>query len=130
MTHPGHGQPVPLYQLPPTAAAVKPRNRAAAVALILALLAWLAAALGIWLIVASHPNGCHVDKPLLDAGSWCVLLGGLLNAGAGVTGLVSRGKPSARGAYRTMGVAAMVMGGVGVMILLVFFIEIPVRNCG
>jgi hypothetical protein len=62
---------MPPYQhvAPIAPAVVKRRNRTAAVALILALLAWLAAALGIWLIVASYAwtNGCVVDKPLNGA---------------------------------------------------------------
>jgi hypothetical protein len=113
---------MPPYQpVPPTAAAVgKPRNRVAAVALILALLAWLAAALGIWLIVASHAwtDECLVNTPLDDAGTLCLVLGALLSVGAGVTGLISLLKPRARGAYLAIGVAAMVMGAVGVMVCL------------
>lgn len=114
----------PYHPVPPIAAAVvKPRNRAAAVALILALLAWLAAALGIWLIVASHEwkSECLVDKPLRDAGTLCLVLGGLLSVGAGVTGLFSLVKPRASGAYLAMGVAAMVMGAVGVTVCLFLF---------
>jgi hypothetical protein len=84
-----HGQPMPPDQaVPPGAPAiVKPRNRVADVALIMALLTWLAAALGICLIVASHAwtSGCLVDKPLEGAGSLCLALGGLLSVGAGVT---------------------------------------------
>jgi hypothetical protein len=123
MAHPAHGQPMPPYQpVPPTAAAgVKPRNRAAAVALTLALLAWLAAALGIGVIAASNAwtSGCLADKPLEGAGTLCLVLVGLLSVGAGVTGLISLVKPRVRGAYLAMGVAGMVMGAVGVMVCLV-----------
>ena len=114
---------MPPYQPVPPNAFVKPRNRAAAVALILALLAWLAAAVGIWLSVASHAstNGCLVDKPLRAAGGLCVVLGGLLSVGAGVTGLISLIKPRARGAYLAMGVAAIVMGAVVVVFLFQLF---------
>jgi uncharacterized membrane protein YbhN (UPF0104 family) len=111
----------PYPPVPPTpAGTVKPRNRTALVALILALLAWLAAALGIWLIVASHAwtDECLVNTPLDDAGTLCLVLGALLSVGAGVTGLISLLKPRARGAYRAIGVAAMVMGAVGVMVCL------------
>jgi uncharacterized membrane protein YbhN (UPF0104 family) len=69
----------PYRPVPPMAAAVvKPRNRTAAVALILALLAWLAAALVIWLVVAGHGNadGCVGDR-LRDVGSLCLFVGGL-----------------------------------------------------
>jgi hypothetical protein len=114
---------MPPYQpVPPIAAVVKPRNRTAAVALILALLAWLAVALGIGLIVASHAwtNGCVVDKPLNGAGTLCLVLGGLLSVGAGVTGLSIR-KPRARSPYVAIGVAAMVMGAVGVLVCLFLF---------
>src|ERR1700694_1830604 len=114
----------PFQPVAPTAAAVvKPHTWGAALALILALLAWLAAALGIWLIVASHAwtNGCRVDEPLHNAGTLCLVLGGLLSVGAGVTGLISLLKPRGRGAYLAMGVAAMVMGAVGVMVCLFLF---------
>jgi hypothetical protein len=125
MTNPAHGQPMPPYQpVPPIAGAVaKPRNRAAAVALILALLAWLVAALGIGLIVASHAltNGCLADKPLLDAGTLCFVPSGLLSVAAGVTGLISLVRRPAHGAYLSMGVTAMVMGAVGAMVCLVLF---------
>jgi len=123
MTHPAHGQPMPPYQpVPPTAAAiVKPRNRVAAVAFSLALLAWLVAGLGIWLIGASHAwtTGCLVDKPLEGAGTLCLVLGGLLSVGAAVTGLISLANPRARRA--AIGVAAMVMGAVGVIVCLFLF---------
>jgi hypothetical protein len=115
---------MPPYRLPPTAAAVaKPRNRVAAVALILALLGWLAAALSIWLISASHAwtSGCLVDKPLLNAGTLCSLLGGLLNIGAAVTALIRLVKPRARGGAIAMGAVAMVMGAVGAIVCLLLF---------
>ncbi len=115
----------PYRPVPPTGAVVgKPRNQVAAVALILALLAWLSAAFGIWLIVASHAwtNGCRVDEPLHNVGTLvCLPLGALLSLAAAITGLVSRAKPRAGGAYRAMGVAAMVMGALGVIILLFLF---------
>jgi predicted acyltransferase len=126
MNVPDQGQPVPPY--PPAsdtgAAEAKPRNRTAAVALILALLAWLVAAFGIWLIVASHAwtTGCRVDKSLRDAGTFvCLPLGGLLSLGAVVTGLASRGKSRGRSAHRVMGVVAMVTGAVGLIIILFLF---------
>lgn len=115
---------MPYQLVPPAAAAiVKPRNRVAVVALILALLAWLVAALGICLIGASHAwtNGCLVDKPLHGAGTLCLVLAGLLSVGTGVTGLTSLVKPRARGAYLAVAVAAMVMGAVGLMICLFLF---------
>jgi hypothetical protein len=102
---------------------VRPRNRTAAAALILALLAWLAAALGIGLIAASHAwtHGCVVDKPLNGAGTVCLILGGLLSVGAGVTGLISLRKPRPRSPYVAVGVAAVVMGAVGVLVCLFLF---------
>ena len=126
MNSPGHGLPRPPYPpVPPTGAVVeKPRNQVAAVALILALLAWLVAGFSIWLIVASHAwtSGCRVDKPLHDVGTLvCLPFGGLLSLGAAITGLVSRGQPRARDAYRAMGIAAMVMGALGVVIILFLF---------
>ncbi len=124
MTHPGHGQPLPPDRLPPTAAVVaKPRNRVAAVALTLGVLGWLAMALSIWLIVASHAatSGCLVDKSLLNAGTLCVLLGSLLNIGAAVTALIRLVKPRARGAAFAMGAVAMVMGAIGAMVCLFLF---------
>jgi hypothetical protein len=125
MAHPAHDQPMPPSQpvSPIAAAVVSPRNRTAAVALILALLACLAAALGIWLIVASHAwtNGCLVDNPLNGAGTWCLVLGGLLNVGAGVTGLISLLKPRACGPYAAIGVAAIVIAAVGVLACLLLF---------
>jgi hypothetical protein len=87
---------MPPYQPgPPIAAtAVKPRNRAAAVALTLALLAWLAAALGIWLIVASHAltDGCLVDKELEGTGTLC-LVGGYESKQQLGAGVVEWGEP-------------------------------------
>jgi hypothetical protein len=93
------------------------------VALILALLAWLAAALGIGLFAASHAwtNGCVVDTPLDGAGTLCLVLGGLLSVGAGVTGLISLRKPRARSPYVAIGVAAMVMAAVGLLVCLFLF---------
>jgi hypothetical protein len=93
------------------------------VALGVALLAWLAAGLGLWLIVASHAwtNGCLVDKTPHGIGILCLLLGGLLSVGAGVTGLISLLKPRARGPYLAIGVAAMVMGAVGALVCLFLF---------
>lgn len=110
--------------MPPTAAGVaKPRNRVAAVALTLGLLGWLAMALSIWLIIASHEttSGCLVDKSLLNAGTLCALLGGLLNIGAAVTAFIGVVKPRARGGILAMGVAAMVMGAVGATVCLFLF---------
>jgi hypothetical protein len=104
------------------AAVVKPRNRTAAVALILALLAWLAAALAIGLVVAGHAktNGCIGDT-LRGVESLRLFVGGLLSVGAGVTGLISLLKPRARGAYLAMGMAAMVMGAVVVALCFLWF---------
>jgi hypothetical protein len=101
---------------------VKPRNRTAAVALIKALLAWLAAALAIGLVVAGHAktHGCIGDT-LRGVESLCLFVGGLLSIGAGVTGLISLLKPRARGAYLAMGVAAMVMGAVVVVLCFLWF---------
>lgn len=124
MTHPGHGQPMQPDRLPPTTAVVaKPRNRVAAVALTLGGLGWLAMALSIWLIIASHAttNGCLVDTSLLNAGTLCALLGGLLSIGAAVTALIGLVKPRARGAVLAMGAAAVVMGAVGAIVCLFLF---------
>jgi len=116
---------MPRHQpYPPTARVAKPRNRVAATALILALLAGLTAALGIGLIVASHAmtSGCIVDKQLYGAGTLCAVFGGLLSVGAAVTGLISVfNRDRARGAYLVMGVAAMVIGVVaGIVCFLMF----------
>jgi hypothetical protein len=104
------------------AAVVKPRNRTAVVALILALLAWLAAALAIGLVVVGNAkmHGC-VGNTLLGVESLCLFVGGLLSVGAGVTGLISLLKPRARGVYLAMGVAAVVIGAVVVVLCLLWF---------
>ncbi|WP_139801744.1 hypothetical protein [Mycobacterium angelicum] len=101
----------------------KPRNRTAVVALVLALLACAAAAVAVGLIAASHAweSGCVVDRDLDGAGSLCLVLGGLLSAGAGVTGLVSLLKPRIRGAYLAIGVAATALGGIGLLFCLLLF---------
>ena len=101
---------------------MKPRKRTAAVALILALLAWRAAALAIGLVVAGHAktHGCIGDT-LRGVESLRLFVGGLLSVGAGVTGLISLLKPRARGAYLAMGVAAMVMGAVVVALCFLWF---------
>jgi hypothetical protein len=108
---------------PIDAAVVKSRNRAAAVAVIVALLAWVAAALGIWLIVASHAwtDGCLVNKPVRGAGTLFVVLGGLLSVVAGVAALMSFFRPRARGSYLALGVAAMLMGALSLAVCLVLF---------
>jgi hypothetical protein len=61
---------MPPGRLPPTTAVVAtPRKRVAAVALTFGVLGWLAVALSIGLIVASHEStsGCLVDQSLLHA---------------------------------------------------------------
>lgn len=124
MAHPAHGQPIP----PTAGAVVKRRNGLAVAALILAVMAWLAAGVGIWLIRASHAwtDGCLVDTRLHGAGILCDVLGVLLGAAAGVSGLISLRKPTGRGAYRAMGVAAVVMGAIVVAIGL-FLISAAIR---
>lgn len=126
MSYPQYPQPTPPpYQhYSPIARVAKPRNRAAAIALILALLAGLAAAISIGLAVASHAwtTGCIVDKGLEGAGALCAVIGGPLGVGAAATGLFSAiTRDRARGAYLTMGIAAMVIGVVGVIVCFVLF---------
>jgi hypothetical protein len=93
----------------------------AAVALILALLAGLAAAIGIGLMVASHAftSGCMVDERLYGAGARWPLIGGPLSVGAAVTGLIGViGRGRARGAYLVMGIAAVVIAVVVCLVML------------
>ena len=125
MAHPEPGQPMPPYQPAPTAA-LKPRKRVLSGALILALLAWLATALGIGLTVASHAweGGCVVDKPLQDGGFLCIVLGGLLSVGAAVTGFVTLTKPGVRGAYLVTAVTALAMAAVGAMVCLFLLFDV------
>lgn len=96
-------------------------RRVPAASLIPAVVAWLATALAIWLIAASHAwqSGCRVDHSLHTAGTLCLLLGGLLSVGAGVTGLIGLRK---RGGPAAMGVAATVMGALGLVVCLVLFV--------
>jgi len=93
------------------------------VALILALLACLAAAVAVGLLVASHAweSGCLVDRGPHDAGSLCLVLGGLVSAAAGVTGLFSLAKPRVRGAYLAVAVAATAISAIGLIFCLFLF---------
>ncbi len=131
MAHLEHGQSrSPNQPLGPLDATVKPRNRAAMVALVLALLAWLAGAIAVWLIVASHAwtTGCLVDGSLRGAGAACLVVGCVLSVGAGVAGLISLVKPRARGAYLAIGVAAVVMSTLSLVFgLFLFSAEISPR---
>jgi hypothetical protein len=108
----------------PIARVAKPSNRAAAIALILALLAGLATVLSVGLTVASHAwtSGCIVDKRLEGAAALCAVIGGPLGVGAAATGLFSAiSRDRARGAYLVMGIAAMVIGVVGVIVCFAMF---------
>ncbi len=93
------------------------------VALTLALLAWLAGAIAVWLIVASHAwtSGCLVDKSSRGAGTACLVAGCVLSVAAGVAGVISLAKPRARGAYLAIGVAAVVMSTLGLAFCLFLF---------
>lgn len=126
MSQPGYPQPAPPYQhYPPIVHVAKTRNRAAATALILALLAGLAAALNHRLGVASHTwaFGCIVDRRLEVVAEFFALIGGLLSVGAAVTGLISviNRRHRARGAYLVMGIAALVIGVVGAILSFRYF---------
>lgn len=121
MAQPAPEQPSPPHQrAPASTAALEPRNRLPTGASILALLAWLATALGIGLTVGSDAwsGGCVVDKPLQDGGFLCIVTGGLLSVGAAVTGFVNLTKPGVRGAYLVTAVTAMAMAAVGAMVCL------------
>jgi hypothetical protein len=116
---PGRGGPD--QHAPPTARVAKPRNRVAAIALILGLLAAAAAALGSALMVASHAytSECIIDAPLYEAGTRWPMIGGPLSLGAAVTGLISvMGRGRARGAYLVMGGAALVVAVVVCLVML------------
>ena len=124
MAHLEHEQSrSPNEPLGPVDATVKPRNRAAMVALALALLAWLAGAIAMWLIVASHAwtTGCLVDGSLRGGGTACLVVGAVLSVGAGATGLISLVKPRAHGAYLAIGVAAVLMSTLGLVFCLFLF---------
>ncbi|ORW91443.1 hypothetical protein AWC27_00755 [Mycobacterium szulgai] len=73
--------------------------------------------------MASHAweSGCGVDRNLDGARSRCLILGGLLSVGAGVTGLVSLLRPRVRGAYLAIGVAATAIGAIGLLLCLFLF---------
>lgn len=108
MAHPDHRAGAPS------------RDRAPAVALLVAMLSWLVAALAIGLIAASHAwtSGCRVDGSLRGAGTLCLVLAGLLGAGAAVTGLLRLRTPR----RRPLAVAAAALGAGAVLVCLVLFL--------
>jgi hypothetical protein len=112
------------HQTPPYPAprarltAARPRNWTGWVSFTSALLAWVAVAIHIGLLVASHEmtigatsTGCIVDKGLVNAALLSLVAGSLIGIAAVLTASAGVSGPRrARGVYRALVVAGLAMG--------------------